>query len=207
MEPDLEKIITKGAEAEVWKGLWRGRDIIIKKRKKKGYRHPKLDEKIRKSRIRKEARLLKEARKVGIPVPIIYDVDEIESTLVIEYFKGERLMDCIEEGTDIDLEKVGQYIGKLHEEGITHGDLTTSNILFDRNEDAYCFIDFSLGERTSSTEMMGVDLHLLREAFVSVHDCPLDLFEDVISGYKDTYDIHGEVLDWVEKIEGRGRYR
>ncbi len=150
---------------------------------------------------------MREARKVGVPVPIIYDVDEIETRLVIKYFKGDRMMDCIEEGVDVELEKVGRYIGKLHEAGITHGDLTTSNILFDEEEKTHRFIDFSLGERGSSIEMMGVDLHLLREALVSVHDDPIELFEEVVTGYKESCDIHGEVLNWVEKIEGRGRYR
>lgn len=221
MKVDRDKIITRGAEAEVWKGRWRERDVIIKKRVKKGYRHPRLDRKIRKLRVRKETRLLREARKLGIPVPIIYDVNvddnyvdddgdgEFEATLVIKYFKGDRMMDCIEEEIDVELKKVGKYIGKLHEGGITHGDLTTSNILFDEKKGTHCFIDFSLGEKDSPIEMMGVDLHLLRESILSVHDDPLHLFEEVITGYKEScsYDLHNEVLNWVEKIEGRGRYR
>lgn len=200
-------MITRGAEAEVWKGKWRDRDIIIKKRVKKGYRHPELDEMIRKMRIRKEVKLLTEARKLGVPVPIIYDLNETETLMVIKYFEGERVMDCIEKGLNVDLKEIGRYIGKLHDAGITHGDLTTSNILFDEKKDRHCFIDFSLGETDSPKEMMGVDLHLLREALVSVHDDPLKLFDEVVDGYEKTCSFHQEVLNWVEKIESRGRYR
>ncbi len=207
MELEWNEIITRGAEAEVWKGEWRNREMIIKKRVKKGYRHPKLDEIIRKKRIRKEAKLITEARTLEVPVPIIYDLNETETLLVMEYFQGERVMDCIENDIDVDLKKIGSYIGKLHQEGITHGDLTTSNILFDERTKSHCFIDFSLGENDSSKEIMGVDLHLLREALVSVHEEPLKLFEKVVEGYEETCSFHQDVMNWVEDIERRGRYR
>ncbi|MEF8836219.1 MAG: KEOPS complex kinase/ATPase Bud32 [Candidatus Thermoplasmatota archaeon] len=207
MKVERKELITRGAEAEVWKGEWRGREIVVKKRVKKGYRDPSLDEKVRKMRIRKEARLFREARKMGVPVPIIYDLNIEETQLVIQYFKGKRVMDCIEEGIDVDLEKIGEYIGKLHNAKISHGDLTTSNILYDVEKDDYCFIDFSLGEKESSYEYLGVDLHLLREALVSVHDEPLDLFEKVLSGHEKTCDEHEKIEDCVDKLEGRGRYQ
>ncbi|MEF8873271.1 MAG: KEOPS complex kinase/ATPase Bud32 [Candidatus Thermoplasmatota archaeon] len=207
MELERNEIITKGAEAEVWRGVWRNREVVIKKRVKKGYRHPKLDKMIRKTRVRKEARLIKEARRLGIPVPIIYDLNETETQLVMQYFEGERVMDCIEDGVDVNLERIGEWIGRLHQKGITHGDLTTSNILYDRETERHCFIDFSLGEKNSSKEVMGVDLHLLREAIVSVHDDPIELFEEVIKGYEEGCSFHAQVLDWVDRIEKRGRYR
>ncbi|MBS3781111.1 MAG: Kae1-associated serine/threonine protein kinase [Candidatus Thermoplasmatota archaeon] len=207
MEVERTELITRGAEAEVWKGRWRKRKIIIKKRVKKNYRLPELDEKIRTMRTRKEGRLLSEAKKLGVPVPIIYDIDEQRTELVMQYFHGKRVMDCIEEGIKVDLEKIGAYIGKLHEAKISHGDLTTSNILYDDKKEDYCFIDFSLGEKESSNEYMGVDLHLLREALVSVHDEPLDLFEKVLSGHNRSCEEHEKIKNWIEKIEKRGRYR
>jgi len=207
MKVELDEMITRGAEAEVWKGRWKGRDVIVKKRVKKGYRHPELDKNIREMRVRKEGRLIRESRKVGVPVPIIYDVNTEKTSLVIQYFHGKRVMDCIEDGIDPDLEKIGEYIGKFHNIGISHGDLTTSNILYDDEKKSHCFIDFSLGEQDSSDEYMAVDLHLLREALVSVHDEPLELFEEVISGHKKSCERHEDIMDWMEKIESRGRYR
>jgi len=207
MEIERDELITQGAEAEVWKGRWKERDIIIKKRVKKSYRLPELDEKIRTMRTRKEGRLLSEAKKLGVPVPIIYDINETKTELVMQYFHGMRVMDCIEEGIDVNLEKIGEYIGKLHNAKISHGDMTTSNILYDSENDDYCFIDFSLGEKESSDEYLGVDLHLLREALVSVHDEPLDLFERVLSGHKKTCEEHEKIKGWVDKLEKRGRYR
>ncbi len=207
MDIERTELITRGAEAEVWKGRWRDRDIILKKRVKKGYRHPELDQNIREMRVRKEGRLIHKAREVGVPVPIIYDLDIEKTQLVIQYFQGKRVMDCIEEGIEVDLERIGKYIGKLHDAKISHGDLTTSNILYDDEKDDYCFIDFSLGEKESSDEYLGVDLHLLREALVSVHDEPLDLFEKALTGHAKTCDEHEKIKNWVDKLKARGRYR
>jgi len=207
MEIERTELITRGAEAEVWKGRWRDRDIILKKRVKKGYRHPELDKKIREMRVRKEGRLINKARKLGVPVPMIYDLNIEKTQLVIQYFPGKRVMDCIEEGIEVDLKTIGKYIGRLHDARISHGDLTTSNILYDDEKDDYCFIDFSLGEKESSDEYLGVDLHLLREALVSVHDEPLDLFEKALLGHAKTCDEHEKIKSWVDKLESRGRYR
>ncbi|MFO7991916.1 MAG: KEOPS complex kinase/ATPase Bud32 [Thermoplasmata archaeon] len=208
MAPSEEKeLIAKGAEAEIWKTSWRGRDAVVKKRVRKGYRHPELDSRIQKERIRSEARLMRGARKAGVPVPIIYDLREEEWTMILQYFHGERAIDAIEEGLDIDLEQIGRYVGKLHSHGITHGDLTTSNILYNEKEKSYCFIDFSLGKKASSVEDMGVDLHLMKEALVSVHEEPLKKFDKIIAGYKQEFDGSSAVIDKVKDIEERGRYR
>lgn len=206
MKVEENEIISKGAEAEIIKGTWRDRDVVIKRRLVKGYRHPELDMRIRKERIRKEARLFREARKAGVPVPIIYDVDEARTTLTMEFFDGERMMHSIEKKRPVDLRRVGKYIGKLHGTGITHGDLTTSNILFCLEGDDYAFIDFSLGEKDATLESMGVDIHLMREALISVHDKPLEKYDKILSGYRKEFEEASKVINKVEDIELRGRY-
>ena len=180
MELRDKQLITRGAEAEVWRAKWSGRDVILKKRVKKGYRHPELDYKIRKQRIRKEARLLSESKKLGVPVPIIYNLNEKTTELVIQYFEGKRVMDSIEEGIDVDMERVGRYVGKLHSATITHGDLTTSNIIYNKEKDSFCFIDFSLGEKDSTVEDMGVDLHGRRIVMKNVHENAKELYQDIL---------------------------
>jgi len=206
MNVEEKEVISKGAEAEIKRGSWNGREVVIKRRLVKGYRHPDLDLEIRKQRIRKEARLFREARKTGVPVPIIYDLDEYDTTLFIEYIPGERLMHAIEKGSPVDLKKVGKYIGRLHKAGITHGDLTTSNIIYSERTDSYSFIDFSLGEKDATYESMGVDIHLMREALISVHDDPLEKYENILSGYREGFKDAEKVIEKVEDIESRGRY-
>lgn len=202
-----DSLIATGAEARIWKGRWVNRDVVIKERVVKGYRHPVLDEGLRQTRTRKEARLLRDARKAGVPTPIIYDVIPWEYKLVIQWFDGSRVMDCIEEGVHVDLKQVGEYIGLLHRADISHGDLTTSNILYSPETERFVLIDFSLGEFGASVEEKGVDLHLLREAMISVHEDPIDKYDEVLEGYLETYPQGEVVIQRTKEIEGRGRYQ
>ena len=55
-----EVIIQRGAEAI----LIKNGDLVLKQRVKKGYRFSELDEQLRKSRTRSEAKLLEKARKI-----------------------------------------------------------------------------------------------------------------------------------------------
>lgn len=204
---EVKELLSRGAEAEIWRVKWFGKNAVVKRRVKKGYRHPRLDDMIRKTRVKKEAKLITIARSAGVPVPIIYDLRLEDKTMIIQHFDGIRVMDAINDGYEVDLRTIGRYVGRLHEAGITHGDLTTSNILFSPEKGKFCFIDFSLGEQDSSIEDMGVDLHLMREALISVHDDPLQLYEEVLSGYRETFDDDEETIERVKKIESRGRYQ
>ena len=67
-----------------------------KQRVVKGYRHPSLDKSIQASRIKNEVRLMLEARKAGISVPIIYSVDLSENRIVMEEIPGMRVNDALE---------------------------------------------------------------------------------------------------------------
>ncbi len=204
--PVEKEVIALGAEAEIRRAEWWGRDAVIKRRSVKGYRHPIIDMNIRKERTRKEVRLMREARKAGVPVPLIYDVREEETSMTMQFFPGDRVMDCLETGIDLDLPLIGRYIGKLHAADITHGDLTTSNIMYHQKSDSYCFIDFSLGEKTTSIEDKGVDLHLMREALISVHEEPIKKYEQILVGYREVFQDAELTISKVKDIESRGRY-
>jgi Kae1-associated kinase Bud32 len=68
------------------------------------------------------------------------------------------------------------------------------------------FIDFSLGSRGAMSEEMGVDLHLLKEAFQSAHSTLLELFPDILDSYRQHFDRAPEAIKKMKDIEGRGRY-
>jgi TP53 regulating kinase-like protein len=185
-----------------------GRDVISKSRVPKGYRHPELDASLRLSRTRNEARLLQEARKLGIPTPIIYDIDIVAGEIVMQEVKGPRIKDLLdssepEQRNDI-CREIGRLIAILHQGGMTHGDLTTSNMIF--SEGRIWFIDFSLGGKNATVEDMGVDLHLLKEAFQSTHSEMLDCFQVILDSYAKCFAKGGEVMRKVKEIEDRGRY-
>mmetsp|Transcript_23505 Transcript_23505/g.55704 ORF Transcript_23505/g.55704 Transcript_23505/m.55704 type:complete len:415 (-) Transcript_23505:123-1367(-) len=91
--------------------------------------------------------------------------------------------------------KIGQVVGRIHNLGIIHGDLTTSNIMmiFDNDDDCniktngsyeLCPIDFGLAKLTSSIEEQAVDLYVLERALESTHpDLPGTFFSQVLKSY------------------------
>jgi len=185
-----------------------GREVVVKQRVVKSYRHPSLDRSIQTSRIRNEARLLLEARRAGIAVPIVYSIDYDSNQIVMEEVKGARIKDALNELSELEAravcEKIGEIAARLHANDIVHGDLTTSNMLLEGER--IVLIDFSLGSKTSELEDKGVDMHLLEEAFHSAHYRRSELYEVVKDSYVGRYEGGREVLAKVREIEKRGRY-
>jgi Kae1-associated kinase Bud32 len=180
---------------------------VNKIRVKKGYRDPELDERLRSQRIKTEVKLMRECRKLGISVPIIYDVDLTGNKIMMEFVEGERVKDVLD--SEFDDKKslcweIGEKVGRMHKNGISHGDLTTSNMIL--NGERLYFIDLSLGEKSEELEVLGVDLHLLREAFLSAHSKVFDLFEEVLKGYLTSFPEGSDVIEKMKDIESRGRY-
>src|SRR4030065_2663831 len=86
-----------GAESKLDSNTWMGRDVVFKQRVVKSYRHPTLDRSLQTFRIKNEVRLMLEARKAGIAVPIIYSVDLPENRMRMAEVKGVRVKDALEE--------------------------------------------------------------------------------------------------------------
>ncbi len=197
-----------GAEAKLDSAVWLGRQVVNKQRVVKGYRHPVLDKTIQTARIKNEVRLMLEARRAGVSVPVIYSVDLAANRIVMEEIPGTRVKDALEslpkERAEEVCRKIGKIVARMHMNDIVHGDLTTSNMLLDG--DRIVVIDFSLGSKTSELEDKGVDLHLLEEAFHSAHHRRIELFDVVRDAYTQAYDGGADVLRKVKEIEKRGRY-
>ena len=197
------EIVKRGAEAI----LYLENNLLVKERIRKGYRIKEIDDDIRKNRTKKEAKLLSEARRARVSTPKILDVSDFK--IKMEFLTGKRLKELINSVSDEQRSEIGEKIGKsvglLHENGMIHGDLTTSNMIL-QDEKIY-FIDFGLGEMSKRIEDHGTDLAVLKEAFTSTHFKYLDLlWQSFISGYKQTNTNWDKTLKVLENIEKRGRY-
>ena len=151
---------------------------------------------------------MSEARRLGVSVPILYDIDVRGHRLVMEFLSGATAKDLLQggRGDPAPLARdIGRLAGTLHANGIVHGDLTTSNMIV--HEGRLYLIDFSMGEKTDSLEAKGVDLRLLKEAWTSAHFVLAGLFEsEVLAGYRETNPHADEVIAKLAEIEERGRY-
>ena len=202
------ELFRRGAEAEIRRGVWKGRKVVVKSRVVKGYRNPELDASLRNSRTKNEARLIQEARKHGVPTPIIYDIDLQSAEIVMEEIEGQRVKDALNSVDRAEAEvicgEIGRLAALLHRAGMVHGDLTTSNMILKQGR--IWLIDFSLGSRNAEIEEMGVDMHLLKEAFHSAHSERFDLFEVVLASYAEHFPSAKAVVTKIKNIEDRGRY-
>jgi len=118
----MDQQVAAGAEAVIER---RG-DLVTKRRVPKNYRLPDLDTRIRSTRTRIEAKLISEARRCGVPTPIIHDVDIMDYTITMEFIAGQPLKNVLNLRIS---ERVGELVGRLHGCGIIHGDLTTAWLL------------------------------------------------------------------------------
>ena len=223
----------RGAEAtvEVAAAADGGADRrVIKRRVRKRYRHPELDRTLRRDRTVAEARLTNEARRAGVPTPLVYDVDLRRSTLTLQHVGDRDLAADLDERWTA---AVGRHLARLHRGGIVHGDPTTRNVRVDgtaaaapdpsgseataadadgppervaADRDARTtLIDFGLAYHTGHVEDHAMDLHVFEGSVRATATDPAPLIEAFEAGYAETGD--GAVLDRLREVEGRGRYR
>jgi len=206
----VERLIAKGAEADLVLREWNGLKTLHKIRKPKGYRHPELDSRLRRSRTKAEADIIHRAKLSGVPTPLLYHVDPDDAVIVMEYVDGVNVRDAVDRLTDEERRilfiRIGGYAGMLHGAGIIHGDLTTSNIL--KQGDKLVFIDFGLAEVSTEVEKRGVDLNLMNRMLTSTHyRYQEQLLAAFVEGYRETLGGEAEeALTRMGEVAKRGRY-
>ncbi|HMB51218.1 MAG TPA: bifunctional N(6)-L-threonylcarbamoyladenine synthase/serine/threonine protein kinase [Natronoarchaeum rubrum] len=181
-------------------------DRVVKRRVPKRYRHPDLDERLRRQRTTLEARLTSEARRHGVPTPLVRDVDPREATIVFEHVGDADLQ------ADLTVDRaraVGRHLAALHGAGMVHGDPTTRNVRVDLADgpggDGVYLIDFGLGFYTDAVEDYAMDLHVFAQSLDGTADDPAAMRAAVEDGYADAGD--DAVIEQLREIESRGRYR
>lgn len=203
------EIIGRGAEAIIYKDG----NSVIKERISKGYRLPILDKQIIKRRTKAETKILKKASEItNVPQP--QETKEINK-IKMPYIKGEKLSDFLDSYNQELQEKImfqiGKSISKLHKEGIIHGDLTTSNMIYiSKSKTPIIYlIDFGLGYLNGKYENKGVDIHLLKQALEAKHFTNWKtLFQEFEIGYRSIEPQEAQkVFEKLSTIEKRGRYK
>lgn len=207
----LPKLLYRGAEAEICLEEWYGNLAVRKNRIPKPYRVPELDASLRRSRMLHETSLMHEARKIGVPVPVVQNIDPDETSFIMEYVNGPTLKDELYEVSPAIRRQrciqLGKLVATLHEGGLVHGDLTISNVISEGGK--LFLIDFGLGDLSAVMEDRGVDLLLLNRAMKSTH---VRFYEEIFSAFLKGYSavvgskLGAETREKMREIERRGRY-
>ncbi|KAF2838393.1 kinase-like protein [Patellaria atrata CBS 101060] len=244
--------ITQGAEALLFKTSLITTDTpaALKYRPPKPYRHPILDKKLTKQRILAEARVLVKCAREGVPVPRVLAVGWEEGWVGVEWIRGGTLRGALNEweskrmGTYIGksahedggeeaeeaeeavkdlMSRIGIAVGRLHQAGVVHGDLTTSNIMLRPTtqspsgesqeheqsngslKDEVVLIDFGLAAQSVQDEDRAVDLYVLERAFGATHPKAEPFFGDLLRAYGDSFKGAKVVVKRLEEVRLRGR--
>ena len=174
-------------------------DVVVKRRIPKAYRHADLDAKLRRDRTVLEARLLSEARKAGVPTPLVHDVDVPEATLRLQHVGDSDLATAL---TTDRARELGGLLARLHGAELVHGDPTTKNV---RVGDRLFLIDFGLGYHSGHPEDHAMDLHVFEGSVEGTAAEPAPLCRAFEDGYAAVGD--STVLERLAEIRGRGRYQ
>lgn len=188
-----------------------GLAAVFKIRKPLAYRLGALDFALRRQRTLREAELIHSARKAGVNAPMLYFVDPPRTTIVMEYVEGMRLKDSVSKPGEVDAGNLFRWLGrdvaKLHCAGITHGDLTTANVILRGGR--LVFIDFGLANHSARLEDHAVDLRLIKETLVGAHSSIASkAMERFFEGYRAKAGAvrTRAVARQLRSIERRGRY-
>ncbi|KAL2038196.1 hypothetical protein N7G274_009144 [Stereocaulon virgatum] len=248
-------LLTQGAEALLYRThfLTPSHPCALKYRPSKPYRHPILDKRLTRHRILSEARTLVKCRREGVSVPGVLALDAegdgaSGGWMMMEWIEGRTVREVLiegakrrkddrdegvgeewEEGMRLMMGKIGRVVGRMHEVGVCHGDLTTSNMMLrpldkvQQNGEAtngehvrrfgeilqgdIVLIDFGLAGQSLQDEDKAVDLYVLERAFGSTHPEAEEGFQEVLRIYGDSYKGAKVVLKRLEEVRMRGRKR
>lgn len=165
-------------------------------------------------------------------MPAVYAIDEKSGCLSVEWIEGDPvraalntyLLQNLEADASVDahvkdlMRRVGRAVGRLHQIGVVHGDLTTSNMMLREEKAAEAtgkgildgeivLIDFGLASQSFQDEDRAVDLYVLERAFGSTHPRAEVLFDELLEGYKETFKQANVSIKKLEEVRLRGRKR
>ncbi len=217
--------IQQGAEAIIYKI----NNKVVKERIPKSYRLKELDNKLRKKRTKSEAKIINKLQGI-IPVPELLADPGMGRMIHMQYINGKKLSEHLE---SLDYKQIckqiAQTISKLHNQDIIHGDLTTSNMIYVKNnktnktpsshpnllinnsnkgeqEGKVYLIDFGLSFHSHKIEDKAVDLHLIQQALNAKHfKIANQAIKIILNNYKPLR--YKEILEKLKVVESRGRYK
>lgn len=206
-------ILSIGAEAYILRGKFLGIESVIKWRFPKPYMPPELDREFRSIRTEIEAKVMWKCLLMGIRTPIPLYVDTDDAIIIMTYIEGSTLRELVHRIRDEELcrvcSDVGIYTAKMHMNGVSHGDLTTSNVIVDSKEGQTHLIDFGLASFGKRGEDYAIDIHIFFRSIESAHiNHEKTMKECFVKGYSSIAgdDEASKMLKIVNNIRKRGRY-
>jgi TP53 regulating kinase and related kinases len=114
---------------------------------------------------------------------------------------------CTPEQEQTITKQIGVAVAKMHDGGLVHGDLTTSNMILRDSDTQVVFIDFGLAHFSTVPEDKGVDLYVLERALSSTHAGKPHLFKTILESYRSASSQYSATFNRFAEVRQRGRKR
>lgn len=206
-------LISRGAESDLYLTTYLGYKCVLKYRRRKTYRNPILDEKIRLRRTYKEALILRKLHMKGLSVPRPIYVNVYEGYFLMEYIDGGLLRDLLldQKLSAPEIVHISRELGKevalMHNSGISHGDLTTSNMLLSRSDNRLYLIDFGLGSFDADIEEKATDIEVFYRVLRATHtEVMKPIFSNFIRAYVKNSTDGKKIIYRCKELLKMGRY-
>jgi TP53 regulating kinase and related kinases len=196
------RLLSKGAESNIYVTKWYNKKAISKIRIPKIYRQRLLDDELRRRRTISESRMITLAKEFGLRTPYIYFVDPFRAEIVMEFISGIKASKVLTSSICFD---IGKFVSTLHSFNIIHGDVTPSNFIVHRK---ITMIDMGLSFYSTRKEDKAMDIRLFKEILNSAyHSSYFEFFETFLDGYRsvNTKELE-KILKRVDEIDTRKRY-
>lgn len=151
--------------------------------------------------------MLSDAKLYGVRTPLVYFVDPKKCEIYMQFVEGKLVRDIPDEMIVKTCEGIGKVVGTLHRNGLTHGDLTTSNFIISHGK--LVVLDFGLSQRTERVEDHAIDLRLFKEVLNSAHVAIVGkAWSSFLKGYGRVVGSRRreQVISQLSAVERRGRY-
>jgi len=205
-------LLHRGAEADLFTLVLARWKAVLKRRIRKTYRTAELDVKIRRERTTREALAMHAAKRLGVRAPTLLEVNPEDCSIKMNFIDGVLARNVIDPTSSSDsitiFENFGRQVGILHNGGIVHGDLTTSNVIIAPGFRTF-MLDFGMSSHSDEVEDIGVDLHLFERSLATTHTRDTRAFMRAFSkGYRETVGSaqSQKSLKKAAVIARRGRY-
>ncbi|MCY4253048.1 MAG: KEOPS complex kinase/ATPase Bud32 [Thaumarchaeota archaeon] len=201
------RLLCRGAEADIYLGERSGREAVIKVRRARAYIDASLDARLRHARTIREAQMISAVKALGVPAPLVLDVDVRRHTIAMQRIRGTVVGTMRSSRLAAACAGIGRIAARLHRGGIVHGDMTTSNFVASRGR--LFVLDLGLSSRTRRDEDCAVDLRLFKETLNSAHAADArESWRSFASAYAPALGRQrfARVSRTLADIEARGRY-
>ncbi|PWZ58451.1 TP53-regulating kinase [Zea mays] len=146
-----------------------------------------------------EARCMTKARRLGVPTPVLYDVDPVLHTLTFEHVDGLSVNDI--------LLRFGS--NGVNEERLNDIATQIGNAMANYMMEALfmVLIDFGLSFTSTIPKDRAVDLYMLERALISMHSSCGDVMEKILAAYRKASKQWCSTRNKLAQVRQRGKKR